>query len=475
LEERRKRPVREQQKDSLDQALEAEKQGLAKAQKQLDEQIMLVRQNAEGLEQEIEELYETGFVSKKPGVFLPDVPEAHGTEDEEEPGHEVGKELLYYLDERHTTLRKFFQTIDDGNGRIEKHEWMDGLRLIKFSNENMALRRAKDCAELFGAVDEDHTGSISWKELEGYFDELLKVVRSKHPVGKELVAFLKEEGLSLRKLWQQIDDGSDGKLSIDEFLIGMRSLGFMNESHTARNTATCKEFFLATDTDRSGIISWHEFQGVLNELQNGARQGKLQRLNKVATKKLHRLKDLERNAVTLRDKAHDLIRTSNHEGSLSLRLVTTEMHKSIEELGNQLRKLKFLKSQTEARVRHHNMALTWKDHADVHDDEVVRKNGREYAESPELIEAAEELDKVPVEEMGKDHTLSVLEGVLAKIKMDLKDKMETLQLNQNCQSARIAGDQLTSKPPTRIVPGDLSHGSLASTADTVSSRSGKLR
>jgi Ca2+-binding EF-hand superfamily protein len=456
----------------MQQALQTEKRSLEKAQSLLKEQILLVKQNVDGLQKNSGELHEKGFVSKKPGVFLPEVPEANGTQDEDEPGHEIAKELLYYLDEQRMTLRKFFQSIDDGNGRIEKHEWMDGLKMIRYCNESVELRRARDCAELFGCVDEDFTGSISWKELEQYFDELLKVVRSKHPVGAELVIFLKDEGWTLRKLWQVLDESGDGKLDIDEMLTGMRTVGFMNESHVSRNTAVCKEFFLSTDTDRSGIISWHEFQGVLSELQNGARCSKVKKLNQVATKKLHQLKDLQRNAISLRDKAHELIRTTTSECSLNLRHVMTETNKQADDLSNQLKKLKFLKSQTEARLKNQLRLLQWKDHAEIHQDDGPKERAcREYNASPELIQDANMLETAPVEEIDKESALAVLEGVLAKLNADIKDKSEALEIDQNCRMARIVGDNLTLKPTncSRTGPGEISHGSLASTSDTVAS------
>lgn len=474
LEQRTKKPPREQVKDNLDQALQAEKGRLKESLKALKEHIVQVKQNIDGLQQEIAELHEKGFVPKTAGVFLPEVPEVNGAE-EEEPGHEVGKVLLAYLDSKEFTLRKFFRSIDDGNGRIEKHEWMQGLKDIKFTDPKKPLRKEKDCATLFGAVDDDLTGSISWKELEQYYDELLKVVRSKHPCGKELVIFIKEEGYTLRRLWQHIDDGNDGKVEMDEFLIGMASVGFIHEGHPAKNTNSLKEFFLAADTDRSGIISWQEFQSVLSELCNGARCGKVKKLNKVATKKLHELNDFERNAIKLRDSGHEMIRTSTSECGLLLRHVGMEMTKQVNNLTKELKKLKHLQRQTEVRVENQVRLCSWKDHAEIHDEEeILRTDGREFAESPDLIAAAENLHSVPAEEIPKDHALHVLEGVLAKLNASVKDKMDALTIDQNCQTARIIGDQLIIKAPSKAD----THSSLASTADTVRSgskteRSGK--
>lgn len=444
LAQRNQRPPREQVGDGLEVALEQEQDALTHCQERLRNQGEECAKALDKLENYLESLTKDNkTIRKKPS------PEDAEVAEDEEPfsmANPVGQELLTFMDENGTTLRALWQTMDDnGNGRVTMDEFTDGIKMLNFVDEENDNRSTAACNSLFQAIDEDMTGSLSWKELQHFFDDLLDILRKTHPVGKALLDYLQEREWPLRQLWGFIDDGTDGRVDPDEFLRGMGNAGFLNKDLENHTPGGCIQFFHAIDQDRTGVISWHEFQSFFAELiKMVEEQNKGRDFLRQLARTLAQANAVERESKWMREESQDAIRSASIYGGMAYRRVQAEMKKKIQTTQGLKKRLEFLISEAESRIRLHRWRSTWKDHAEVVKVTEKKWAGKKYfTQHQDPIAAAEDLENQ------KDcEPLEVLDEAISALKADLADKSAALAIDERCKYSRIVdGKIMVDVPP----------------------------
>eukprot|EP00746_Dinoflagellata_sp_MGD_P166881 gnl/MRDRNA2_/MRDRNA2_97083_c0_seq1.p1 gnl/MRDRNA2_/MRDRNA2_97083_c0~~gnl/MRDRNA2_/MRDRNA2_97083_c0_seq1.p1 ORF type:complete len:731 (-),score=164.90 gnl/MRDRNA2_/MRDRNA2_97083_c0_seq1:77-2269(-) len=459
LEQRNQRPPREQVQDGLEVALEQEQDALMHCQERLRHQGEECAKAKEKLEDLMESLTKDNkTIRKKPN---PD--EVEEPQEDAEPfslANPVGQELLSFMDDNGFTLRQLWQTMDDnGNGRVTMDEFTDGIKMMNFVDEESGNRSTAACNSLFQAIDEDMTGSLSWKELQHFFDDLLDILRKTHPVGKALLEYLQENEWPLRQLWQYIDDGTDGRVDPDEFIRGMDKAGFLNNDLENHTVGGCTQFFHAIDQDRTGVISWHEFQSFFAELiKMVEEQNKGRDFLRELARTLAIANAVERESKWMREESQDAIRSASIYGGMARRRVQAEMKKKIQTTQGLKKRLEFLISEAESRIRLHRWRSTWKDHAEVVKVAEKKWAGKKYfTDREDPIGAAEDLENQ------KDcEPLEVLDEAIQALKADLADKSAALALDERCKYSRVVdGNIIVELPPTQPRSPKTGHFGLA--------------
>lgn len=443
LEQRNQRPPREQVHDGLEIALESEHDALMAVHDRLRSSEEQCVKALLKLDETLEGLATDPLLTKKKPAEQALTPK-NGSKPETptmlSQGENVGKQLLSFMNEERLTLKAIWQVMDDnGNGRTTIDEFTDGIRMLgTFVDEYNPERSSEACDALFNAIDEDMTGSLSWKELNQFFDDLLDKLRKTHPVGQALLAYLQEREWPLRQLWTYIDDGIDGRVELDEFLRGMDNAGFLS-TEPNRDKAGCIQFFHAIDQDRTGVMSWHEFQSFFAELIKMTEEANKGRdFVRELAKKLAVANTMEREAKWMREESQDAIRTSSIDGGFSQRRIQAELRKKIQSTSGLKRRLEFLVSEAESRIRVHTWRATWRDHAEVVQVTKKERSGKKYfTDRPDKIAAAKELANV------KDlEPLEVLEEALDALKADLIDKSAALAIDERCKYAQVVDGQV---------------------------------
>lgn len=445
LQQRSQRPPREQVQDGLEVSLEAQQEALTRVQDRLRYQEEECAKALMKLEDYLEQLTKDNAIMRKKNP-VPD--EQTGSK----PGspspmvslmdkaNAVGAELLSFMNMEDLSLRQLWQVMDDnGNGRVTVDEFTDGIRMMNFCDEDNENRSTVACNSLFNGIDEDMTGSLSWKELQQFFDDLLDTLRKTHPVGKALLAYLQDKEWPLRQLWNYIDDGTDGRVVLDEFLRGMEKSGFLNNELDHHDVPGCTQFFHAIDQDRTGVMSWHEFQSYFAELTKLTQDADTGRnFIRELARKLAVANTVEREAKWMREESQDAMRSSSIDGGFAQRRVQAEMKKGIQITSSLVKRLQFLVSEAESRIRLHTWRSTWKDHAEVVQVTAKKRTARKYfTENADPIGAAEDLENQ------KDvEPLDVLDEAVQALKADLADKSAALAIDERCKNSRIIDGQV---------------------------------
>eukprot|EP01002_Notosolenus_urceolatus_P004718 NODE_224_length_2446_cov_10.308719_g17_i12.p1 GENE.NODE_224_length_2446_cov_10.308719_g17_i12~~NODE_224_length_2446_cov_10.308719_g17_i12.p1 ORF type:complete len:538 (-),score=74.12 NODE_224_length_2446_cov_10.308719_g17_i12:833-2329(-) len=151
-------------------------------------------------------------------------------------------------------LKRLYQQFDtDGSGSIDVGEFCEGMRTVlgfhTTSDEVLAL--------VFRSCDADGNGELDYAEF------VAGVQRAElDDIKARLRAYLSgQEGVpQLRKLFKKFDLDKSGGLDPDEFVEGLRHLGFQNSEEDI------KEVFKHLDRDANGVLDFNEFgAGVLPE------------------------------------------------------------------------------------------------------------------------------------------------------------------------------------------------------------------
>lgn len=480
LEQRAARPAREHCADGFEVALEQEQDVYIRQQERLRQQEEECAKNLIRLEEMFEALSQDPIITRKKALPPPEGDDANPerktdspTEIKLEKAEQVGQELLSFLDMEGMTLRQLWQVMDDNdNGRTTMEEFTEGLMNVHFVDDSNPLSTMEACNSLFKGIDEDMTGSLSWKEVNQFFDDLLDKLRKTHPVGQALLEYLQEREWPLRQLWGFIDDGTDGRVEPDEFIRGMDNAGFLNNALENHDVAGCHQFFQCIDADRTGVISWHEFQSFFAELVKMAEAASKGRdAVRELSKKLAMANATEREAKWTREESQDAMRSSGIDQGYAQRRVNAECKKQIQMRTNLKKRLEFLLAEAESRIRIHSWRATWKDHAEVIQTTKNKRTGKKYfTDRADPVAAAEDLENQDIEE-----PLEVLEEALDALKQDYEDKSAALAIDERCKYARCVGGEIKVEFPPIAVSPKTGHMGLALPAPNPARPTGRAK
>uniref|UniRef100_A0A7S2I9M3 EF-hand domain-containing protein n=1 Tax=Haptolina brevifila TaxID=156173 RepID=A0A7S2I9M3_9EUKA len=149
-------------------------------------------------------------------------------------------------------LRALFRALDtDGDGRVTRKEW--GRQLSQHREAVAHAFGGKTMDELgrvFKRLDADSSGDLSWEEFEGGAALALRK------------AMMSDEArMDLRMLFASIDVDGDGRVSGKEWGQAVtRNAPIMSHYFGGLTAAEIGRAFRRLDVDKSGDLSWDEFE-----------------------------------------------------------------------------------------------------------------------------------------------------------------------------------------------------------------------
>jgi len=167
-------------------------------------------------------------------------------------------------DDGRSELRELFNKMDkDGNGKVSGKEWGKAVGanrelLAKYFGGSTLV----EIGSAFKRLDTDNSGTLTWDEFEAALAQW-----DDSTVGVHCLASIMEEDESkaeLKALFDKLDKDGDGKVSGQEW--GRSVAGDKDVMAKYFGGSTLKEIgsaFRRLDTDRSGALTWDEFEAAL--------------------------------------------------------------------------------------------------------------------------------------------------------------------------------------------------------------------
>ena len=217
----------------------------------------------------------------------------------------LAEQLAGVLAENAVRVLAFFKQWDaDGNGLVEVGEFETGLRALGLDVATAVIH------ELFLDWDDDHSGSISFKELSVILqspDAALKPLATVDldespgapPISEQLKMALASNAVTIIKLFKCWDLDGDGVIDKSEFEGGLRALGLDVPLHAIQS------LFSEWDKDGSGELTLREITAVLNSTTaiNELRVKVRRNASKIA--KIFKQWDLNGDGIITRKEFHD--------------------------------------------------------------------------------------------------------------------------------------------------------------------------